>query len=210
MEYDNENYWIARHKNYVDDVRSVGNMAKDVFANLAGYEKKVRMLRDALLRGGADAIENLRILEIGCGVGMMATDLINGGANYTGLDISPVAVEQAQKRAPAGKFICSNAYDYSLHQEFDVVFCTDVLVHLIKDENWIRALEGMKRHVKRDGFIIIKEVIYEDRRSPSPHVVSRSLSEYLNACKELELDLRSIDGVPGFYLLKVTHGNSQI
>jgi 2-polyprenyl-3-methyl-5-hydroxy-6-metoxy-1,4-benzoquinol methylase len=208
MEKDNENYWIERHRNYIGDVRSVGNMGKDISANLAGYEQKIKMLRNALLSRCA-TLHGMSILEVGCGIGMMAPDLINGGAKYTGLDISSHAIEQAKTRAPEGNFICSNAYGYRLQQDFDAVFCTDVLVHLVVDDNWIRALQDMKRHLKRDGTIIIKEVIYEDRRTPSSHVVSRSWSEYLNACREIGLGMQPIDGIPGFFALKIAENNFQ-
>jgi SAM-dependent methyltransferase len=57
----------------------------------AGY----RFYEDRIHEGAA----GLRILEYGCGQGSYAFSLAAAGAHVTGIDISPVAIELAQKQA---------------------------------------------------------------------------------------------------------------
>lgn len=202
MNTDNEEYWVKRHKDLYGDIRSTGNLAKDIETNIKGYDKKISMLRSAIEKYiFPETFEGLDVLEVGCGVGMMAPDLLNRGALYTGIDISPEAIEQAKLRAPSGTFICNNAYDFKLNKCFDVVFCTDVLLHIVLDDNWKNSLNSMRAHVKSGGLILIKEEIYDDRRGNSKHVVSRSKSEYLNACASIGLYISHIEGLPDFYIL---------
>jgi len=200
MHKDNEDYWIIRHTKFKGDIRSVGNIGKDVQVNMRGYELKIQRLRDAMLNK-VGYLENKSVLEIGCGIGMMAPDLVRLGGKYSGIDISNVALEKAREKCPSGTFICNNAIDYNLNTKFDIVFCTDVLVHLVKDENWRQAIRSMKNHLKDGGVIIIKEDIGDDRICPTSHVVSRSRSEYVDASANLGLTFEVFDSVPGFYCL---------
>jgi len=200
MHKDNEKYWIKRHVELRNDIRSVGNLAKDVETNMRGYALKIERLRNAIL-ATLGSIEHKAVLEVGCGVGMMAPDLLRIGARYTGIDISHMALAKAQEKCPSGTFICHSAFEYKLETRFALVFCTDVLVHLIKDENWRLALKNMSDHLEKNGVILIKEDIGNERRSPSPHVVSRSLSEYSEACRELGLSFQPVESAPGFYCL---------
>jgi 2-polyprenyl-3-methyl-5-hydroxy-6-metoxy-1,4-benzoquinol methylase len=200
MHKDNEKYWIERHVELRNDIRSVGNLAKDVETNMRGFALKIERLRNAIF-ATLGSIENRAVLEVGCGIGMMAPDLIRIGARYTGIDISHLALAKAQERCPSGTFICHSAFEYKLDTRFALVFCTDVLVHLIKDENWRLTVQNMKAHLDKNGVILIKEEIWADRRTPSAHVVSRSNSEYLDLCASLNLSFGKIDSAPGFYCM---------
>ena len=48
------------------------------------------------------------VLDLGCGAGVPATrDLVDRGFNVTGIDISEVQIERAQRLVPGGRFICA-------------------------------------------------------------------------------------------------------
>ena len=200
MYKDNEKYWIKRHVELKNDIRSVGNLTKDVETNMRGYALKIERLRNAIL-ATLGSIEDKAVLEVGCGIGMMAPDLIRLGARYTGIDISHMALAKAQEKCPSGTFICHSAFEYKLETRFALVFCTELLAHLIKDENWRLTVQNMKEHLDRNGMILIKGEIWADRRTPSAHVVSRSNSEYTDLCASLNLSFETIDSVPGFYCM---------
>src|SRR3954451_4592718 len=46
---------------------------------------------------GFSETKNLRVLEIGCGVGTDGAQFAKSGADYTGVDLTDAAVELAQK-----------------------------------------------------------------------------------------------------------------
>ena len=56
---------------------------------------------------GFSETKNLRVLEIGCGLGTDGAQLAKAGAGYTGVDLTDAAVELAQKRFEL--FGCQNA-----------------------------------------------------------------------------------------------------
>lgn len=197
---DNEAYWLERHVKLKDDIRSVGNLGNDIEINIEGYKLKNERLRIAILQN-FDSMEGRQVLEVGCGIGMMAASIVELGAEYTGVDISEVALEKAGQVCPSGRFIRHSIVDFDLDFRFDLIFCTDVLVHLINNDNWYAALNNMKKHLKPGGLIIIKEEIAEERESPVPYVVSRSLREYQDACGRLGLGLERIASTRAFYKL---------
>jgi 2-polyprenyl-3-methyl-5-hydroxy-6-metoxy-1,4-benzoquinol methylase len=71
-------------------------------------------------------------LEIGCGDGYFSSQLIKLKCDVTGIDLSPVGVEQARRRAPTGRFFVHDlTVQLPLEENtFDVVWCSEVLEHL--------------------------------------------------------------------------------
>lgn len=72
------------------------------------------------------------VLEIGCGLGNDLSRFARGGAQCTGIDISPAAVELAranfEQRGLKGDFEVMNGEDMSFAEnQFDVVYCHTVL-----------------------------------------------------------------------------------
>lgn len=87
----------------------------------------------------------LRVLDVGCGVGVLA----NKYANYTGIDVSSVAISHATRRAPHGRFVVGGFSDLKQFEaeKFDAVFCFDVLEHLPEAhvEEALAALSRLNR-----------------------------------------------------------------
>ena len=68
------------------------------------------------------------LLHLQCHFGMDTLSWARLGANVTGLDFSPVAIEQAEKLRDeaglSGNFVCSNVYDAlgALQEKFEIVY----------------------------------------------------------------------------------------
>lgn len=74
------------------------------------------------------------LLEVGCGSGVLAEMLIATGVRYEGFDISPVAIEKAQKRNPTGRFAVGDATDPSAYgSRHNAIVCCEVLEHIDQD-----------------------------------------------------------------------------
>lgn len=58
--------------------------------------------------------ENKRLIDLGCGSGIVAEVLCHAEFDVIGVDISPEMLAIAQKRAPNAKFICTSLFDYTL------------------------------------------------------------------------------------------------
>ena len=105
----------------------------------------------------------IKIVDIGCGTGLVGKFLQNSGyLYYYGLDISEKMLEIAKSRGYRNLSIGSlqNKLPYE-DDAYDVVFCVGVFTHGHVNSN---GLDELIRIVKKDGFIIftINEGVYED------------------------------------------------
>jgi len=77
-----------------------------------------------------------RVLDIGCGTGQLAAFLFDHGVEeYVGIDFSPIAVDQARKAAPRGRFLVDDARRSDVYSTVahDALVCTEVLEHIEDD-----------------------------------------------------------------------------
>jgi len=83
---------------------------------------------------GFSETKNLRVLEIGCGLGTDGAQFAKAGADYTGVDLTDAAVELAQKRFELfglpGTFRTADAERLDFPDDsFDIVYSHGVLHH---------------------------------------------------------------------------------
>jgi 2-polyprenyl-3-methyl-5-hydroxy-6-metoxy-1,4-benzoquinol methylase len=113
---------------------------------------------------GLGNLDGLRILDIGCGDGRATVLLALLGAQVTGIDISPDAIEVAKERATINgvaercAFICSPLEIADIAPgTFDVIWCDAFLHHVIPDLPSI--LTTMKSWLVTGGRIVITEPV---------------------------------------------------
>jgi len=97
--------------------------------------------------------KELRVLEVGCGLGYLTYALIKEGYNATGLDISQNAIDEAIKTY-GNYYICANVMDYTDQNKklFDVVILTEVIEHV---EEPIIFLKSLTNLLSKRGIIIL-------------------------------------------------------
>lgn len=198
---DNAKYWVERHNELKDDIRSVGNLGKSVEENEKGYIVKNERLQSVFQILGIN-LNGLNVLEVGCGIGLMAPSVVTAGGIYTGIDISERALETARSSCVEGTFVCGNIVLFDLGFTFDLIFCTDVLVHIVNDDNWRSVWRCIESHLSEKGQVVIKEGLGETRSTYSSHVVSRSMDEYKGCLLEIGLDIKAVEAVPDFYSIR--------
>ena len=84
-----------------------------------------------------------RVLDIGCGPGQFAEYLLRevSHLDYTGVDFSGVAIEQARRRAPAGRFVQGDlSADGIAGLDYDLVIALEVLEHVDEDLELLRSV----------------------------------------------------------------------
>jgi len=117
-----------------------------------GYALRVRKQRvlELLDREGG------RVLDVGCGPGVMVQELLNLGYEFWGVDASPRMIEECHKNFGPMKgvhFSVGNAVSLDFPEGFfDVVICTGVIDRLPAYELAIRELV---RVVKGNGTLLI-------------------------------------------------------
>jgi SAM-dependent methyltransferase len=154
--YDPRRYWVSRHQELVGDIRSVGNKGKTIAENEEGYRKRGAALRAYIIRR-LGPVRGNSALEFGCGIGMMAEGLAPLGLEYTGVDISDVALEQAQRRCPGAVFHRADIINFQPDRRFDLVLISSVLCHMVEPAHWRAVIRNMAGAVNVDGAIILAE-----------------------------------------------------
>ena len=105
-----------------------------------------------------DRNKNKIILDIGCGNGYLAKELLKKGFNVYGIDASQQGIEFAKKDYP-DRFFVQDINDEKLPQEiqhlkFDTVISTEVIEHLYFPRKFVsfckRIIEG-----QQDGELIL-------------------------------------------------------
>ncbi len=97
---------------------------------------RINPLRFEYFASRAGEIEGKRVLDIGCGGGLLAEKFAEKGAIVTGIDLSPVAIEAAQKHAAGSGLgityrVASPALLAGENPEpFDIIICAEVLEHV--------------------------------------------------------------------------------
>jgi 2-polyprenyl-3-methyl-5-hydroxy-6-metoxy-1,4-benzoquinol methylase len=130
----------------------------------ARYDIFLRLLGD---------IKGKRILDLGCGDGVLTYLLARGGAAAFGVDASLDGVRLAdgcvRERSVKTRFHVSSCYDLPFGSDvFDGIICTDVIEHLREPA---RLLGEAARVLKKDGtFILSTNVRLTERPMDHMHV----------------------------------------
>ncbi len=95
-------------------------------------------MRDMLLSWLPQDLSGRRILDAGCGTGMLAIEVARRGGDVVGIDVSPQLIEIGKERLPddlKGK-ISLHAGDMldSAYGNFDHIVSMDVLIHYESDQ----------------------------------------------------------------------------
>lgn len=104
--------------------------------------------------------EHARVLEIGCGDGRDAVEIIKRAGWYEGFDISKELIRIAESRQLDAKFTIADAVDFEYPTNLDVVFAFASLLHLDKAE--VSAVLRKVHHVLKPGGIFYISLKYRD------------------------------------------------
>ncbi len=88
------------------------------------------------------------VLDIGCGPGYLAARTFPNEAWYTGIDISPKAIEIAKKLFPGAEFLVHDAEHYPLpfkDGSFDTIVASELFEHLQKHELLLSEIRRVAR-----------------------------------------------------------------
>ncbi|MBS3821641.1 MAG: methyltransferase domain-containing protein [Planctomycetes bacterium] len=106
-------------------------------------------------------LEGRRLLDIGCGLGCLATFLKDHdvAVDYTGVDLLPEMLERAKVAYPSGRFVCGDIFDaeYSplAGETFDVVYASGIMnLNLGNNMEFVgRSLPVLIRHAEQAAVV---------------------------------------------------------
>ncbi|MGY1619821.1 class I SAM-dependent methyltransferase [Geodermatophilus sp. SYSU D00691] len=93
------------------------------------------------------------VLEVGCGEGILLDHLGDGRSRFSGVDVSPVAIDRARERhVGRGRFSCADAASFVPDDEYGVVVFNEVLYYLDDPLGVVRRYE---EHLTGDGVVVV-------------------------------------------------------
>lgn len=122
-----------------------------------GYIKQVLCAHFGRDVAGLNALKGLDILDVGCGGGLACEPLSRLGANVTGIDADPNAIDAAQHHAekagvsPTYRHATSEDLATEKHR-FDVVLALEIVEHVADVPLFIRTCADLCRP---DGIVIV-------------------------------------------------------
>lgn len=114
--------------------------------NIAVYDRSARELAEYFtgvgsriydIEKGLELANNpkaARVVEIGCGDGRDAEEIVRRVGWYEGFDPSKGLLTIAQEKVPSGSFECADALNYTYPDNLDVVYSFASLLHSPIDE----------------------------------------------------------------------------
>ena len=101
-------------------------------------------------------LEKIRILDIGCGGGLLSEPMARLGGDVTGIDASvkniKVAKLHAQKNRLNIKYLCSSPEKINIKNKFDVILNMEIVEHV---ENIDYFLQSSSKLLKKNGIMFI-------------------------------------------------------
>lgn len=159
--YDSPDYWDMKAESYQGLARS--NWPSNAY-NLHVHRRQMEEL-DRIL----PEIRGLRVADVGCGTGRAALHLARRGANVTGFDFAPKALEAAAAESrELGLDVQFQRFDVmapphpDLEAQFDVTLSLGCLTLACKsDEEFERALLHVRDLTRVGGRVVFIEPIHE-------------------------------------------------
>jgi 2-polyprenyl-6-hydroxyphenyl methylase/3-demethylubiquinone-9 3-methyltransferase len=128
---------------------------------------------------GLVPLAGLRVLDVGCGGGILSDSMARKGADVTGIDLSSKALKVAQLHAlEAGttqvsyREISAEAMALEQPASFDVVTCMEMLEHVPDPASVVRACAAL---VKPGGWVFFSTI----NRNPKSFLFAIVGAEYL-------------------------------
>lgn len=109
----------------------------------------------SILRNHGIKFEQKQVADIGCGTGHLLKFIseTESVASLTGFEYSDAALKIAKETCPKASFFKYDIYEVEVSsQKFDILFCTEVLEHLLYPD---KALENILNMIADTGTLLI-------------------------------------------------------
>ncbi len=117
---------------------------------------KEHIIRTLNLKEQKKPLEKVKILDIGCGGGLLSEPMNRLGAEVTGIDASSKNIEVAKLHAKKNnlkiKYICTSPEKFETEKEFDVILNMEIIEH-VEDVNLF--IKSSSKLLKKNGIMFV-------------------------------------------------------
>jgi len=104
-------------------------------------------------------LKNLKIVDVGCGGGLVCEPLNKLGAQVLGIDFVKKNIKIAKKHALKEnlkiKYIVNNINNLKLKKKYDVILLLEIIEHV---ENWHKTIRSINKFLNPNGIIILSTI----------------------------------------------------
>lgn len=128
-------------------------------------------------------LKNIKILDVGCGGGLLCEPLKRLGADIVGLDAGDKNIQIAKIHAKKSEleidYRCGDVEELAkTNEKFDVVLAMEIIEHVADVEKFVAALKNcLKNNIKPNGILFVA-------------TINRTAKSYVNAIIGAEYVLR--------------------
>lgn len=119
---------INKKQQTIDTYNNTASRMAEKFNGLGARVNDIKETFEAISK------DNPSVLEIGCGNGRDAIEIIKYTKNYTGIDIADKFIEIAKENVPEGKFEVADIENYIIPNDLDIVFAFASFIHVQKED----------------------------------------------------------------------------
>jgi len=117
---------------------------------------KDNIISSLKLKNKKDPLKKVKILDIGCGGGLLSEPMSRLGAEVTGIDASEKNINVAKLHAKKSnlniEYICTSPENMQINSKFDVILNMEIIEH-VSDVNFF--LESCSQLLKKDGIMFV-------------------------------------------------------
>jgi ubiquinone/menaquinone biosynthesis C-methylase UbiE len=158
-------------------------------ANLLGIQERERRVLALLAKHAQVFLNEMKILEIGCGTGFWLREFIKWGArpeNIVGVDILPDRIEECRRLCPAEVTVqCSSASSIRMRDaSFDLVLQSTVFSSVLDRATKQQIAREMVRVLRDNGIILWYDFFVNNPNNPDVRGIRRrEITELFPQCK---------------------------
>ena len=117
---------------------------------------KENIIKTFKLNEKKNPLKNVKILDIGCGGGLLSEPICRLGASVTAIDASKKNIEVAKLHAKKNKlkinYICTSPENLKIENQFDVILNMEIVEHV---ENVNFFLKSCSKLLKKNGIMFV-------------------------------------------------------
>ena len=120
---------------------------------------KENIINNFKLKNKSKPLSGIKILDIGCGGGLLSEPMSRMGANVTGIDASDKNIKIAKLHSKKNKlkinYLCSSPEKLKISKKFDVILNMEIVEH-VEDINFF--LKACSKLLKKNGLMFVATI----------------------------------------------------
>ncbi len=117
---------------------------------------KDNIIKSLKIENKKNPLEKVKILDIGCGGGLLSEPMKRLGAEVVGIDASKKNIEIAKLHAKKSnldiQYLCTSPEKFKIQSKFDVILNMEIIEH-VEDVNFF--IECCSKLLKKDGIMFV-------------------------------------------------------